>query len=189
MRLTSLLHPETFREGGELRHVGLVTRERELALRRPGVTGNDVEVDVEDALPGGLAVVLQDVEAVAAERVLQMGGYALYAAYHRGKDVVWRVGYSLVVGLWYHEDMAPGARVYVEIGESRFVLEDLEGRNLAGGYGTENAVVLHGQEYIAICGGTQGEWCSSRDFATYAMNVNSPLSGLPGCTAERHEKV
>ena len=72
-------------EGLELVHVALVALEGEGLA---GVAGDYVEMKVHDGLPRRLAVVLQDVEPVAAKAVLDMRRNPLHPRDKRGKRLV-----------------------------------------------------------------------------------------------------
>ena len=118
-----------------------------MVLERDGlepIARDDVEMDVLHRLAGRLAVVLQDVEAVAGKRVLDVRRDLLDARDDGGKRRVRRVEKTLRVLLWNHEDVALRERIDVEVGEDYIVLVNLEARNLACCYRAENAVVLHG---------------------------------------------
>ena len=100
-------------------------------------------MDVLHGLACRLAVVLEDVEAVAGKRFLDVGRDLLDACDDGGKRRVGRIEKPFRVFLWNHEDMTLREWIDVEVGENDIVLVDLEARNLACGDRAENAVVLH----------------------------------------------
>ena len=121
-------------------HVALVALEDQ---RFTDVAWHDVEVKVLHRLPRRLAVVLQDVEAVARERRLEVRRDLLDAPNDVRQRRVRRIEQPLAVRLGNDERVALAKRVDVEIGQDQLVLVDLEARDFAGGDGAENAVVRH----------------------------------------------
>ena len=103
-----------------------------------------VEVHVMHGLPGCLTVVLQHVEAVAAEHLLDVRRNPLHAHDHCGQRLVAGVQKALRMELWNHKHMPLRERIYVQVGEDYVILVDLKARNLAVGDGAKDTVVSHG---------------------------------------------
>jgi len=127
------------------------------------VARHDVEVNVHDGLSCRFAVVLEDVKAIARQRVLEMGGNFLHAGDNGGERIVRRIEKPRGVHLGDYEGVTLREGVDVEIRENKFILVYLEGRNFAIGYGAEHAVVFHGVNYT-ICAPTINHTLARRKF-------------------------
>ena len=105
----------------------------------PSLPRQNVQMDVEHGLEGGLAVVDDDVVAVGVQpRLPSRPGDALTDAHQVGDGVRRCVGQVDGVALGNHEGVAAGKRPDVEDGQVVVVLVDPDGRSLAGDDGAEH---------------------------------------------------
>lgn len=136
-------------QGLKLVHVAFMAGKAHVPI---SIAGYDMEVDVHDRLSGGLAVVLEDVESVAGECVLEMGGDFLYASDESAERFFGSVEQPDAVAFGNYKGVSLGKRVDVQVGKDKFVLVYFEGRNFAGGYGAEYAIVFHAADYSISVG-------------------------------------
>ena len=97
-------------------------------------------MEVEDRLAGGLAVVLDDVDAVAARHLGELLRHQLGDAVGAAEDVVRDLKEIGVVRLGQHEAVALCGRARVEDDAELVVFKKCRGRDLASRQFAEDAV-------------------------------------------------
>ena len=115
------------------------------------IARNYVEMDVHHGLSGRFAVVLQNVEAVAEKGGLEVRSNLLYPRDEGCERFVRRIDKPRRVFFRDHQGVSLRKRVDVEICEDEIVFVNLEGRDFAGGDGTEYAIVFHVADYTTAC--------------------------------------
>ena len=115
------------------------------AIGLAGVAGDEVEVDVEDGLPGDFAIELEEGKAIAVEAVFEEGGHALDGGHHAGELFGGQVEEVGRVELGDDEGVAAAEGINVQEGVGVLILKDLVGGDFAADDFAEDAVAIGGR--------------------------------------------
>ena len=126
---------------------------------------------VHHGLPGGLPVVLEDVESIARKSAFEVCGDLLDACGEECERIVGRVEKVGAVFLGDHEGVSFGEWIDVQIGEHEFVFVDLEGWDFPCGDGAEYAIVFHAPDYSIYGRMRLFRFFASADFGASVRSV------------------